>query len=434
VGDGADVLLLDAATLAMQHRLAGLTGRVQTVEFSHDNRMVASGSDDGTVLVWDAITGTRREELQGEAGPVSDLAFSSDDAIVYSAADKLLAWDLGGDQRFIRRVVEPEPQDSFSARAVPAPDGKAVVYFKNTTFDQRQSTIQFRDVATGQLGQPIATGHDNWGAAWRPDAEQFATTDGDGFVRVWNWRRSELVAEQKVAQGYVGGIAYSADGQKIVVGERSGALLQVDADTLEPIGDRIQLDAVIQEVFTTPDASTVLALLADNSYAQVDLDDHAVVKTPLGVDPAWVDLSPDGTRLAVGAATGEVGVADSRTGEWVRPPAGSHDGWVQRIIYAPDGSIVVSAGHDGQVKVWDGRTGEPLATIAPGSHDVWADVEFLPDGHTVIVATRDGAVYTWDTRVDQWIEFACRVTGRNLTDAEWRDAFRDRRPYRQTCT
>jgi WD40 repeat protein len=309
-----------------------------------------------------------------------------------------------------------------------------VVYFKNTTPGRRQSTIQFRDVATGQLGQPIATGHDNWGAAWRPpDAEQFATTDGDGFVRVWNWRRSELVSEQKVAEGYVGGIAYSADGQKIVVGERSGAVFQVDADTLEPIGERIQLDAVIQEVFATPDASTVLVLLADNSYAQVDLDDHAVVKTDLGVDPAWVDISPDGTRLAIGATTGAVGVADSRTGEWVRPPAGSHDGWVQRVTYAPDASILVSAGNDGQIKVWDGRTGEPLASIVPGSHNVWADVELLPDGHTVIVATRDGAVYTWDTRVDQWIEFACRVTGRNLTDPEWRDAFRDR-PYRQTCT
>jgi WD40 repeat protein len=249
---------------------------------------------------------------------------------------------------------------------------------------------------------------------------------------VWNWRRTELVAERKVAQGYVGGIAYSADGRRIVVGERSGAVFQVDADTLEPIDDRIELDAVIQKVFATPDASTVLVLLAGNSYALIDLVDRAVVETDLGVDPAWVDISPDGTRLAVGAATGEVGVADIRTGEWVRPPAGSHEGWVQRVTYAPDGSILVSTGNDGQIKLWDGRTGEPLATIAPGSRNVWAAGEFLPDGHTVIVATRDGAVYTWDTRVEQWIEFACRVAGRNLTDAEWRDAFGDR-PYRETC-
>jgi WD40 repeat protein len=433
VGDGGDIVLLDASTLAVQRRLTGPPERVQTVEFSHDSTTVASGSDHGTVLVWDVIAGTRREELPGDAGPVWGLAFSPDDTIVYSEADKLLAWDLRGDQRFVRRVVQPERDDSFSSRAVPAPDGEAVAYFANTESGERQGTIQFRDVATGRLGELIATGHGNWGAAWRPpDAEQFATTDGEGFVRVWDWRRSELVAERKVAQGYVG-VAYSADGRRIVVGARSGAVFQVDADTLEPIGDRIELEAVVQELFATPDANTVLGLVAGNYYAVIDLIDGAVVETELGVDPAWVDLSPDGTRLAVGAATGEVGVADVRTGEWVRPPAGSHDGWVQRVTYAPDGSILVSSGNDGQVKVWDGRTGEPLATIAPGSRNVWAAVEFLPDGHTVIVATRDGAVYTWDTRVESWVEFACRVAGRNLTDAEWRDAFRDR-PYRQTCT
>jgi WD40 repeat protein/DNA-binding SARP family transcriptional activator len=433
VGDGDDVVLLETSTLAVRHRLTGPPERVQTVEFSHDNTMVASASDHGTVLVWDAVTGTLLEDLQGDAGPVSDLAFSPDDTIVYSAADKLLAWDVAGDQRFIRRVVPPERDDSFSDRAVPAPDGEAVAYFASTDPGEGQSTIQFRDVATGRLGEPIATGHDNRGAAWRPlDAEQFATTDGEGFLRVWNWRHNELVAESKVAQGYIAGIAYTADGQQILVAERSGALLQVDADTLEPIGNRIELDAVVQKVFTTPDAGTVLVLLAGNSYALIDLDDHTVVKTQLGVDPSWLDLSPDGTRLAVGATTGEVGVADSRTGEWVRPPAGSHDSWVQRVIYAPDASILVSAGNDGQIKVWDGRTGESLATLAPGSSNVWADVEFLPDGHTIIIATRDGAVYTWDTRVEQWIKFACRVAGRNLTDAEWRDAFGDR-PYRQTC-
>ncbi len=97
------------------------------------------------------------------------------------------------------------------------------------------------------------TDTENVGAAWRPpDAEQFATTDGEGFVRVWNWRRNELVAERKVANGPIEAIAYSADGRRILVGERSGTVFQVDADTLEPIGHRIDLGTGVKQVLATP--------------------------------------------------------------------------------------------------------------------------------------------------------------------------------------
>ncbi len=103
-----------------------------------------------------------------------------------------------------------------------------------------------------------------------------------------------------------------------------------------------------------------------------------------------------------------------------------------RVAYAPDGSTFVSSGFDGRVNVWDGRTGEPLASVLPGRPNVRAFVEFLPDGHTVLVSTVDGVVFSWDTRLDHWVEFACQVAGRNLTEDEWRDAF-NRRPYQPTC-
>ena len=61
-----------------------------------------------------------------------------------------------------------------------------------------------------------------------------------------------------------------------------------------------------------------------------------------------------------------------------------------------------------------------------------ATVEFQPDGHTLLVAGRDGAVHTLDTRLESWIDRACDVAGRNLTDDEWAEAIGDR-PYHETC-
>jgi hypothetical protein len=37
-----------------------------------------------------------------------------------------------------------------------------------------------------------------------------------------------------------------------------------------------------------------------------------------------------------------------------------------------------------------------------------------------------------DTRPEHWVEVACEIAGRNLTEVEWSDAFGDR-PYRETC-
>ena len=264
------------------------------------------------------------------------LAFSPDDATLYSASDGLSVWDLRGDRRLIGRIAGAVPGDSFSQLALPAPDGNAVAYLDSTVRGEPGDTIRFRDVTTGELGDPIATGDTNWGADWRPDGEQFATAEADGFVRVWDWRRGGLIAEREVAQGYVGGIAYTHDGRRIVVGERSGAVFQVDAETLRPVGDRVELDREVREVFTAPDGRTVLVLLAGGAYASIDVvEGDVVLHDDLGVDPAWLDVSPDGTRLAVGATTGEVGVIDLRSGEWVRPPIDAHGGWVQRVAYAP---------------------------------------------------------------------------------------------------
>jgi WD40 repeat protein len=165
----------------------------------------------------------------------------------------------------------------------------------------------------------------------------------------------------------------------------------------------------------------------------VDLAEHRIVdRVDLGVHPSSLDLSPDGAQLAVGAATGEIGLADARTGEWLRAPTEAHASWVQRVAYSSDGTTVASAGNDGRIALWDRGTGDLLATVTPGPPNVWAAAEYLPDNHNLVVANRDGTVYTWDTKLEPWIAFACGVAGRNLTEAEWRDAFPDR-GYHPTC-
>jgi WD40 repeat protein/DNA-binding SARP family transcriptional activator len=428
------VLVLDAATLTTREMLRGHTAPVTTVQFSRDGTLIATGSDDQQVLVWDVATGAQQDQLQGHSGPVWGLAFGPDDATLYSASTDrmLLAWDVGGDGRLIRRTGPVDDALRYGMSAVPAPDGEAVAYIGPAGPPNAPGgTIRFLDVAAGRLGAPIATSDESSGATWRaPDFEQFATAGEDGWLRVWDRHDGEMLAELSVAAD-VADVAYTADGENILVSERSGTLFQIDADTLEPSGAPVRLHHPISEVVASPDGRTALVLHEGEWITAADLAGGSVLYTrDLGFGAKQADISPDGRLVAVVCESGEVGVLDIESGNWLRPPVLNGDN-VTEVAYAPDGATFVSTGLGGTVSIWDGRTNARLGTVRR-SQTTWAAVEFLPDGHTVVIATPDGDIHTWDTRPGTWMEFACTLAGRNLTTDEWSDAFGDR-PYRETC-
>ena len=57
--------------------------------------------------------------------------------------------------------------------------------------------------------------------------------------------------------------------------------------------------------------------------------------------------------------------------------------------------------------------------------------QFAGDGDLVIVNLADAAI--WPTDPQGWERFACRVAGRDLTPAEWKDVLPDRQ-YQRVCS
>src|SRR4029077_10967649 len=56
-GDGRNVKLWDVAARSELPPLLGHTDQVTSVSFSHDDELIASGSNDGTTRLWNAKTG-----------------------------------------------------------------------------------------------------------------------------------------------------------------------------------------------------------------------------------------------------------------------------------------------------------------------------------------------------------------------------------------
>ena len=152
--------------------------------------------------------------------------------------------------------------------------------------------------------------------------------------------------------------------------------------------------------------------------ALVDTIDGTVLhERRIELDPISADFSPDGERAAIATETGEVGVLDVSTAEWVRAPVDGHHNTAITVRYSADGDTLVSGGLDGRVALWDGNTGALLGSVV-ASPNVATAAGFAPDGHTVVIASTDGTLARWDTQVEQWISAACGIAGRSLTRAE----------------
>jgi WD40 repeat protein len=75
--------------------LEGHSDSVESVAFSRDSQMLASGSYDGTIKLWDAKTGSVLQTLEGHSDWVRSVAFSHDSQMVASGSnDKTIKlWD-----------------------------------------------------------------------------------------------------------------------------------------------------------------------------------------------------------------------------------------------------------------------------------------------------------------------------------------------------
>ena len=96
------------------------------------------------------------------------------------------------------------------------------------------------------------------------------------------------------------------------------------------------------------------------------------------------------------------------------------------IQFSPDGTRFTTSG-SGRVGLWDARTRGYLGAV-PAEGEAHAG--FAPGTSDVLIASVDGEVSVWDPGPEAAVEAACRIAGRELTEAEWRAYLpeRDREP------
>ncbi len=225
-----------------------------------------------------------------------------------------------------------------------------------------------------------------------------------------------------------------------------------DADDLHPLNVRFEgLSMPAAEVMFSPSGELLAAVppfvFADpfDNIAVWDVDEPAEPVTRLSlrqlgvnrfesldsIGPAWLDFSPDGTRVYAGAA-GPTVVFDLSSGESIRSFDGEgalalspdgrsiailsgpttvgvfdttdgqrqaelvgHDALVTAAAFSPDGRRLATVSNDESVAVWDVATGQRVHLLEGHVGSVLG-VDFGVDGTTLYTSAADGSIIIWD--------------------------------------
>ena len=149
-------------------------------------------------------------------------------------------------------------------------------------------------------------------------------------------------------------------------------------------------------------------------------------------------FSHDGRWVAMGGEDGGVQLWDV-TNPQVPPhvlasrnPSNERKWSIRALAFSPDGRWLVAGSIDHTARVWDMTN--PLAApgVLAGHGGSVQLVAFSPNGRWLVTVSTDDRIRLWTWPVDDLIDLACRMAGRNLSLEEWQQYVQNE-VYRTTC-
>lgn len=398
--DENTVRLWDAATGAQVRTLSGHNDWIRIVAFSPDGKTLASGSFDTSIKLWDVASGQLIRTLQGHSGFISTVAFSPDGKFLASSASDgtVQMWDLlsGARRDGFSFATTPNPATGkplWTTGLAFSPDGKTLAV------GMEDGSIALADAATGSIPRTLR-GHTSIVVSralqFSPDGTTLASGSFDGTVRLWDIATG---TQQAVLQGHglrVLAVAFSPDGTHLAsTSDQGGQLLLWDVATGRVERSLRVGQGVVTGLHFSPDG-TILGSVGYNGATHMHLLQQKQFRTLIGSPLALNSLVfLDNRHVASIADDGTVALLDLSAGNGnVLQGA---EGNAVNLAASADGTLLAAGSDTGAIMRWNGTNGQPQPVLHGKLGFVYA-LAVSSDGGLIAAAgpARDPQIEIWD--------------------------------------
>jgi WD40 repeat protein/transcriptional regulator with XRE-family HTH domain len=210
---------------------ASATGMTETVAFSRNGQLVATGGDDGTLRLWSVRDPARPQLLASERDSgtyVFGVAFSPDGKMVSAAsADNLTRlWDVADPARPVLLGRPLRGPSSYAISVAFSPDGKLLAV------GSADKTVRLWDVADPARPEPVGTPLTGptgyvYGVAFSADGKTLAAAVTDGTVWLWNVAapaHPDVLATLTGPNGHVYSVSFAPTGSELAAASGDGTV------------------------------------------------------------------------------------------------------------------------------------------------------------------------------------------------------------------